>query len=301
MFARRHITLTCVGLCAFMSLLIATSAAGASEKAPEGYKNAKLFRNGGPEPILATGTVKLVSETFGDVECLTTSYGVGHNQVIGSETRAAGEIEAWDAFNCTSPYLETLEAADKKQLEKKEIPCATSGATIGEGKCFTVFMTAELPFETEERTVRRGHSSLPWKGEVVSREEEGERSYYLRTGMHAFGESAAANNYAAESGTCYPTEEKVRGTVTPANWKAVPTGCMVINIVFPQIPSEVVVYGGQEPLIVNGAKNGLFPSRLEFAETGKLFSSEGSLGTNIASSGTVYADGAVSLELVTVK
>ncbi len=76
---------------------------------------------------------------------------------------------------------------------------------------------------------------------------------------------------------------------------------MFVNVVFPQIPAEVVFYGGQEPLIINGAKNGLYPSKLEFNESGKLVSSEGSAGGEAELAGTLYGDGAVTLELITVK
>jgi hypothetical protein len=307
MFARRQTALVVHRLvalafasCMLLSLVLTPGVARASEKAPEGYKNGRLFRNGGPVPILTTGNIRLVSETYGYIECTTNAYGSARNELIGSETRAAGEVEAWNAFNCTSPYLETLEQADKKQLEKKEIPCATQGATIGEGKCLTVFVTAEMPLEPEEgKTLRRNRSSLPWKAEVLAREHEGERSFFLRTGLHALGETATAAT--TESGTCYPTEERVRGTVTPANWRAVPSGCILLNVVFPQIPTEVVVYGSQEPLIIDGAKNGLYPSKLEFNESGRLFSSEGAAGTDAELAGALYGDGAITLELITIK
>jgi hypothetical protein len=76
---------------------------------------------------------------------------------------------------------------------------------------------------------------------------------------------------------------------------------MLLNVVFPQIPTEIVFYGGQEPLMINGTKNGLYPSRLEYGESGKLVSSEGSAGSEAEITGSLYGDGAVTLELITAK
>ena len=296
MSQRRHLVLTVVlGLGVIMTVLPVASAS--AEAAPQFYKNNKIFRNDGHTvATFALGPLKLASEALGTVECQTNSFGQAINSSVNGEQRGTYEVQGWNAFNCTSTYIKTLEEVLKKQLERKEIQCATTGATIGEGECLTIFATAETTISGEDGKIRRGHSSLPWKSELVRAEREGEAAVELKTGVHAYGEAVGADSGQSQTGPCYPTTSGA-----PANWHSVPSGCMVINLVLPQVPDEIVLYGTLEPGYANGAKSGLDPSRLEFAESGRLFSSEGLLGDEIEASGTWRLDGYTDFELLTAK
>jgi hypothetical protein len=324
--SRKHLG-TLVAAIAFVGMAVAPAAATAAEKAPEAYANGKLLTTK-PVPIIGVGPISLVSETIGEIKCTNTFYGAGWNQVVGSETRGVGEVEGWGTSGCKGEkYVKSLEQSDKKAIEEKKIVCQGGypGTVIGEGKCFTVFATAELPLEVEKEeaevcktegkklsecpnssersvvkldsAVKRRIASTPWKAELIRSEREGSKVIVQRTGVHTFGETGANEDAQEEKGTCYPKEG-----AKPANWKAVPTGCVIVNIVFPQIPDEIVFYGSQEAEGVNGAKNGLFPSELKFEElSGKFFSSEESAGVNNETIGVVKAIGTNGVELLTVK
>jgi hypothetical protein len=294
---------------------------------PEGYENGKLLTT---KPIAVTGfgPISLESEAIGEIKCKNTFYGQAWNQSVGSETKGVGEIEGWGTANCTGEkYVKSLEQSDKKAIEEKKLVCQGGypGTVIGEAKCFTVFATAELPLEIEKEeaevcktegkklsecpnpsersivkldsAVKRRVSSLPWKSELVKTEREGSKVIVQRAGVHAFGEAGANEDASEEKGTCYPKEG-----AKPANWKAVPSGCVVVNVIFPQIPDEIVFYGSQETEIVNGSKNGLTPSYLNFEElAGKFFSSEESAGVNNETIGEVKTLGTSAIELLTAK
>ena len=73
-----------------------------------------------------------------------------------------------------------------------------------------------------------------------------------------------------------------------------------MNIIFPQIPAEFVFYGSLEIESINGAGNGLDPTRLEFIESGNLFSSEGLAGEG-STTGKVTLAGAEGIQLMTAK
>jgi hypothetical protein len=324
--SRKHLG-RMVAVFTFASLMLAPAAAQAAEKAPEAYANGKLLTTT-HIPIIGVGPIQLKSEVIGEVKCTNTFYGEGWNQVVGTETRGVGEIDGWGTSGCTAPeYVPSLELGDTQQIEKKEVRCEGGypGTKIGEGKCFTVFATAELPLEVEKvaaevckteskklsectgagekketkliSAVRRRVASTSWKAELSRTTRSGNKVIAQRTGVHAFGEAGAGVDAQKEEGTCYPKEGS-----KPANYKAVPSGCVVVNIIFPQIPDEIVFYGSQEAEGVNGSKNGLFPSKLVFEEeAGKFFSNEDSAGENNETEGEVKTLGANAIELLTTK
>jgi hypothetical protein len=304
----------------------AFTTAAPPEKAPRAYQNGKLIGSG-RLAVTAFGQIQLTSEALGEVGCTNVISGETWNQVVGSETRGVGEVEGWGTYGCTDPaYVQTLENADKAAIERKEVACQGGypAVKVGEGKCFTVFASAELPLEgetisaevcstegkklseckkaSEKKTVtltsavRRRVVSLPWKAELIRGESEGEQAVLERVGVHAFGEAGAGIDGQEGTGTCYP---KAGGA--PASWKAVPTGCVIVNVVLPQIPAELVFYGSQEPALVSGVKKGLFPSSAKFADAGRLFSSEGAAGAGNGAQGSVETIGSSAIELLTAK
>jgi hypothetical protein len=324
--SRKHL-IRLASVAATAAVLLPTAVAQA-EVAPKAYSNGKVLSTL-HVPIIGVGEIKLKSEVIGVVKCENTFYGEGWNQVVGSETRGVGEIDGWGTSGCEAPtYVPTLEIADTKQIEKHEVVCQGGypGTEIGKNKCFTVFATAELPLETEKveaevcakegetlakcnkepsekktvkliSAVRRRIASTPWKAELIKGEREEEEVVLQRTGVHTFGEAGRGEYAQNESGPCYPKEG-----AKPASWKAVPSGCVVVNIVFPQIPDEILFYGSQEARGINGSKNGLFPSTLEFnEESGSFFSSENSAGVNNRTFGSVKTIGSNSVELLTSK
>jgi hypothetical protein len=318
--------------------LVATNSTGTTKGAnetfkaaaaagPENYANGKLLSTT-HTPVTGFGSIQLISEVIGEVKCQNTFYGQAWNQAVGSETKGVGEIEGWGTANCTAPtYIPSLEIGDKEKIEKKEVRCEGGypGTEIGKGKCFTVYATAELPLEVEKQqaevcktetkklsectgagekkektlisAVRRRLTSTPWKAELNRTTREGNKVIAQRTGVHTFGEPGAGEDAQNEEGACYPKEGG-----KSANYKAVPSGCVIVNVVFPQIPDEVVFYGSQEAEGINGSKNGLFPSKLVFnEESGNFFSSEDSAGEKNETAGEVKLIGTNAVELLTTK
>jgi len=134
--------------------------------------------------------------------------------------------------------------------------------------------------------------SLPWKVELIRGERNEEEGVLQKIGLHEYGESGTAT---AKSTKCYPKEGE-----KPASFKAIPLGCIGVNILFPQIPAEFAYYGTQEIFGVNGVKNGLTPSHLSFTSAGGLFSSEGLEGEG-STEGSVKLLGSVGQELLTAR
>ena len=255
----------------------------------------------------------LNSSFLGKINCVNTFFAEGWNQHEKFEgklpIRGYGEVVGWGNSDCEAPTeIAAQEVAHKKEIEegKIEVP-------------ITVTATAEMPLEkiskqaevckvetkkiaqcnakngseyTERETkvltseFHRRVTSLPWKIELIRGEREGETEQVLeKIGLHAFGESGTAVGH---STACFPKEGE-----KDASFKVLPAGCIGVNIVFPQIPTEYVFYGSQEIWGINGVKNGLFPSQLRFIEAGTLFSSEGLEGEG-STTGEVKIDGAKS-------
>jgi hypothetical protein len=296
------------------------------EKAPQAYDNGRLI-GASHTPITGFGQVTLSSEVIGELACANVIAGETWDQVVGTETRGVGEVDGWATYGCTDPtYVQGLEKTDKTAIERKEVACQGGypGVTIGEGKCFSVFATSELPLETEKVSaevcateskklseckkasekrvvtlisiLRRRVTSMPWKAELIRGEREGEATNLARVGLHTFGEAGGNVDAQEAKGVCYPKEGEA-----PANWRAVPSGCVAVTVVLPQIPAEVVFYGSQELSTINGAIRGLFPSSVNFEGAGKLFSSENVGGPKGEARGSLRILGTAGVELITAK
>jgi len=297
----------------------ATTQAVTVREAPRGYSNGKELEVGAQhKQIIAWGTIELLSSALGEINCVNTFFAEGWNAHENVESkkpiRGYGEVLGWGNSECQAPTeIHALEVTHEKEIKEGKIETP-----------ITVTATAEMPLEKlgkqaeicinetksleqcsakngsgeyTEREVKlltseyhRRVTSLPWKVELIKGEREGEVGAMQKIGINQYGESGTAS---AKTTKCYPTENG-----RDAKFTAVPTGCVAVNIVFPQIPSEFVFYGTQEIFGVNGVKNGLSPSRLEFIESGGLFSTEGLEGEG-TTTGTVALDGAVGEELLT--
>jgi hypothetical protein len=292
------------------------SGAGATQAAAEApplwHSNSHEVSNQ-PIPTTIWGELKLSSEALG-----TSGEGEIHcKNVMGSSVyneggKGLGSIQGWGTNACKAPQLEeALSSLYKNLCEQKRLKCP-----------ITVFATAELPIEQEEREAevcseesktklkecpseteretkmvlwhtRRETSSFPWKFELTRAERKEEPVNVLRIGIPPAGKS------------CYPTElvtlENGEEAEEPAKWQNVPAGCVKITVVAPQVPDEVVFYGSLEPTLIDGAGNGLNASRIVFnAEAGKLKAEKGS-APDTTSSGTLRIAGSEAEQLIFAK
>jgi hypothetical protein len=124
--------------------------------------------------------------------------------------------------------------------------------------------------------VRRRVASLPWKLELVRGTRRETEGVLMKVGLHEFGEAGDATT---QNTVCFPKEkfvnpETLKEEERPAKYTGIPAGCVGLDAMVPEIPLEYVFYGTQEIFMVDGFTNGLHPSKLEFIEPGKLFSSE---------------------------
>lgn len=300
--------LTAVALAAVILIsAIVAGRAAAVQPPPQLYVNE---RNLGTMliPVYASGRLTLDTTAFGEVTCNDTFYGVGWNE----GGHGYGEVLSLTAAQCEAPrYIKETEegATYKPSIERwirehgegrqptSPVHCAQAETSVGEGRCLTMYTTAERPLEyesgqgevctekafeegqtlahcresgsTETRTVfagvRRRTSSLPWRVELFDGswkpsefEEIIENGVLAKVGLEQFGETGTSE---AESTRCYPTEGG-----HAASFTSVPQGCIVLTLIVPQIPLEFPFYGTLEPAVQNGAKNGLFPTHLIFFE-----------------------------------
>ncbi len=266
--------------------------------------------------IIAWGEINLHSTVLGKIHCLNTFYAEGWNQheknESGKPIRGYGEVLGWGNSDCEAPKeIESLTIAHEKEIKEGKIEAP-----------ITVTATAEMPLEKtgrqaeicdeatkqneltkcpnkSEREVKlltgefhRRVVTLPWKVELIRGERDEEEGILQRIGLHEYSETGTAQ---AHTTKCYPTESG-----HDASFKALPSGCVGVNILFPQIPAEFVFYGGQEIWAINGVKNGLTPTRLEFLTSGTLFSSEALEGEG-STTGVVKLIGSNGQELLTGK
>lgn len=295
------------------ALLLAPAVAQAEEVPPRAYDNAAEVGTT-HVPIVAWGEITLHSSVLGKIHCLNTFFAEGWNQHEHFESskpiRGTGEVLGWGNSQCEAPEeLSSLEILHKKEIEAGKIE-----------KPITVTATAEMPLEkigryaeicaSETKTLEQCKSeserevkletiefhrrvvSLPWKVELIRGERNRKEVVLQKIGVHEYGESGTA---VGKSTKCYPKEGE-----NPASFKAVPSGCIAVNILFPQIPAEFVFYGTQEIESINGVKNGLSPSRLNFLEAGPLYSTEGLEGEG-TTTGEVKIMGSAGQELLTAK
>ena len=251
-------------------------------------------------PFVAEGEMYLNSTAGIEFGCDVEEEG----RVFNEAGRGRGEVTSFSAFDCSAPAFTgscsgpitvgqpnlcvwtTLLTTEMPLEEKMREAVACKKADTALSKC-------PLASEREARnaisSLDRGRSSLPWKLELASGEREEQPSYLQRTGLHEYGEAGSA----VEANTaCYPKD----GT-RAASYLAVPTGCIALNVVLPEVPLEMVLYGSREVDLINGAGNGLDASKLEFLESGTLFSSQNAEGTG-SLGGVLKMFGASSLQLI---
>jgi hypothetical protein len=296
-------------------VLTLVPAAAQAEEPPVGYINGKKITTA-HQAILANGRIVLESSILGEVHCLNTFAAYGWNEHEHGEAtkpeRGFGEVVGWGTSLCEAPTeVASLEAVYHKHItvtanaempiekELQEAIVCTEEAKVKLSEC---------PLSTERRTanvpavVRRRVASLPWLVELIRGSRGGTEAVMQRVGMHAYGESGTAP---AQNTACFPKEKFINPEThkeeeRAANFTKVPSGCIAVDIIFPQIPLEFIYFGSQELFGVNGFTNGLHPSALKFTEPGKLFSSEAGEGEG-ETKGEVKLLGEESVALLTAK
>jgi hypothetical protein len=296
---------------------LAFTATAAAVEPPVIYDNAKEVTTT-RVPVLAWGEVTVHSTVLGKVHCVTSLFGEAWDQHENMEAskpvRGYGEVLGLGASGCEAPEeIIAIEESLKRSEQEHRFETPIE-------RPITVTVTAEMPLEeihreaelckestkkltqcssTSEREVRsmtsefhRRSASLPWKMELIRGERELEEGILQKVGLHEFGESGSAREHTTK---CYPKEAE-----HPASFKVLPAGCVALNVLFPQIPAEFIYYGTQEIWWVNGVKNALSPSRLQFLEAGSLFSSEGTDGES-SLTGLLKVVGSNGPELVTAR
>lgn len=290
------------GIFAALALAAAPSAASATEVAAEWYQNHALV---GATHVTGInwGEFQLVSGAVGKIHC----QNVMNFSIWNENGKGVGQFEGWGTNACKAPELEeTLEKAYEVPIKEGRIKAP-----------LTIFATSELPLRPE---IREGEICVETTKKPEQCKGEGERELdpLLYSGLHRRGSGFPWKMHVTyvernkkevvvdtiglppEGQTCFPLESTPEGE-RPVSWEKVPSGCVKINVVSPQIPAEVVFYGVLEPQISNGTKNGLFPSRLKYgAEAGKLISSRGE-APETETSGEMKIMGMAGQELLTAK
>jgi hypothetical protein len=315
MDGRRLITawVAAVVMCVIVTIAPAIAQA---EPPPLFYTNGQRLI-GAPLPVMVTGKIKLESATLGEVHCLINFWVNAWNQHEHGEAsnpeRGYGEVTNWGTSLCEDPLIEAPGPEPGKRRTtttvSPEMPLEEEFGKEAE-VCSVETRTklSECPNPSERKVgrtvsaVRRRPLSAGWKAELL-RGQRGEREgTLLKVGLHEFGEPGQAT---AQNTACFPKEKVVNPETAkeeerPAKYTATPSGCVALDIIFPQIPLEYVFYGTLELFTVRGFTNGLHPSRLQFIEPGKLFSSEGGAGEG-ETTGEVNLFGSERLQLIWMK
>ncbi len=310
MSRRREIRGLVAGVVLAIGLVGPPSIAQAAEPPPKSYDNLRELTTT-KVPTIADGRIDLDSTVLGQIHCVVSLYGYAWNERDHGATgkpppRGYGEVVGLGA-SCEPLQL-------KLELEPRTL---------------TPFVSAEPPIERESReavvcteeskrklsecpspserapkkvlaAVRRRVASLPWKSELIRGEREAEPAVLQKVGIHEYGESGSGTG---QSGRCYPKEKAVvegEEVERAASFAKVPSGCIALDVIIPQIPLQYVFYGTLEILYLNGFGNGLNASRLEFVQAGELFSSEG-LGGAGTITGLLHMFGADQVELMTAR
>ena len=282
-------------LMALLMGALATNAGAAEpakteEPAPEFYSNRHLL-DATHVGFTSVGSLEFDSPSMKAIDCEDANLdgGVWNESAIGKAV-----VEAWTTYRCSdSEAITTQEHAHEAELLDGKIQCVAGKP--GEGGCLTVYVSDELPPDSElreaevckeeakklseckaagERETKRlvvslAHpvSSLPWDARLETCEKNSKEGICEELGIPDAAEQSKGNT------SCYKTVGNV-----PASYTEIPAGCVKLSVVIPQIPVEIPFYGSQTDFLVNGVKNGLDPSRLKFIEAGPLDSSEGSFG-----------------------
>jgi hypothetical protein len=289
-----------VATVAACTIVTVAPAIAEAESPPLFYANGKRL-TATPVPVLANGRLKLESPVIGEVGCVINFWLNVRNEHEHGEAsnpeRGYGEVTGWGAglgnLACTRPRLTLqLERVYEQQITttiSAEMPLEEEFGEEAEA-CAVEYpprtRLSECPNPSERKigrvvsAVRRRALSLPWKLELI-RGARGEREGVLtKVGLHELGEAGKAET---QSTACFPKEkfvnpETAKEEERPAKYTGIPSGCVALDVIFPQIPLEFVFYGTLEIFTVNGFINGLHPSKWEFLVPGRLFSSEGAEG-----------------------
>jgi hypothetical protein len=299
--------------CATLAILPAI--AQAKELPPLIYSNNKLVPVKPPVPVIANGQFTLLSPVLGKINCVNTFNANMWNEPelgqAGGLPHGYGEITGWATSSCVAPQEETdLEEIYKRRITtvvSDEMPletdlvdaevCAEEGKTLSQ--CTS---PSERKIARLVSAVRRRVASVPWKFEMIRGEREEVQGELAKLGLHKFGESGTAEQ---QSTACFAKERFVNPeTATegerPVRFTKIPSGCIAVNVIFPQIPLEFVFFGSQEIWSVNGFANGLHPTHWKFLKAGSLFSSEGSEGEG-EFVGELHDNGAEAVQLITAR
>jgi hypothetical protein len=288
------------------ALASSASDAGAAEPPPMVYVNGKNL-GATHVPVIAPGAILLESTLLGEGHCRVTLYAYLWNEhEHGAESnpvRGYGEVVGFGTSSCEFPHP-TLEIEDPPDLRDATLSVEPPlEETTREAEVCAVELKrslSECPNSSERRVgpvfneVRRRTSSLPWKLELI-RGSRGELTGVLaKVGLAELGEGGTAEG---QSTRCYPREEIGGIPGKMARFAAVPGGCFEVSVIYPHLPLEVPFYGTQEIFLKNGFTNGLHPSKVEFVQAGRLFSSEEKLGEGELR-GELRLIGAQNVELI---
>jgi hypothetical protein len=297
------------------ALAISPAIVQAKELPPLIYSNNKLVPTTPPVPVIANGQFTLLSTVLGKIHCVNTFSANMWNEPEHGEAGALphgyGEITGWATSSCVAPQEEaSLESIYKKRITtvvSAEMPlerdfteaevCAEESKTLAQ--CSN---SSERKIVRLIAAVRRRLASTPWKFEMIRGERNGVPGELAKLGLHEFGESGTAEQ---QSTACFAKEKVINPeTATeeerPVKFTKIPPGCIAMNVIFPQIPLEIVFFGSQEIWSVNGFTNGLHPTHWSFLKAGSLFSSEG-LDGEAEFIGELHHDGAEAVQLITAK
>ncbi len=279
-----------------------------------------------PAPIIGWGPIVLHGATSSEtIKCTAiytgTAWREHENAVESAEIRSYGLIEGWTDDQCTAPALVksfeksigvthlSIVVTDEPPLEETYInaeSCNKAEVKAGHDRLGECPLATEREAEDWPENVWRQKQTMPWKEEVVWGQPHmsEEETVQVRIGLASFNECGPGEDEETEgnpercrarqlNSKCYPASE---------NFAEVPAGCIKLNVVIPQIPIEMPVYGSLEATWRNGAGNATDPGRIEAEEaySGTLLADEGS-GTNFTLSGTIKEMGETDQGLIQYK
>ncbi len=240
------------------------------------------------EPTVSWGPLTLHAEGFGPagVHCTSTSTGRLWNEYEGAETenplRAYGVINAWGTADCTAPeLLEPIEhesgtgpitvfvTGEKSLQERTREAEACAVSERGVYKRLAECPPTERTHAQLVSEVNRQNTSLPWKAEMIrGRTSAGESVVLQRIGIASYGECGPGEGEASATDPvrCRAREGNSRCFPASPTLTEIPAGCIELNLVIPQIPIEIPLYGSVEETWRNGVGTGVDPSRLELEQ-----------------------------------
>jgi hypothetical protein len=276
--------------------------------------------------ILGWGATVLHGATsFETIRCTAVFTGAAwrehENAVETAQIRSYGLIEGWSDNQCAAPtMLKSLEKSSglshlsisvtdepplEEELREAEY-CNTAEVQAGHTRLGECPRSTEREVEELPENVVRQKQTMPWKEEVVwgrphFSEEE---AVQLRIGMASFNECGPGEDEETEGNPerCQPRQLNTKCYPASQKFAEVPAGCIKLNVVIPQIPAEMPVYGSLETTWRNGAGSASDPGRFEAEEgySGTLLPNEGS-GSSFSLSGTIKEIGETNQGLIQYK